>query len=160
MLQNQLEKFFDKNGEYPPGCPRASCTSWFTTENTSSSQMINAAATLANLTSVMPGLGSDFGDPMDATTTPIMDTSLAPKKYYYFGGSVNNRTTASSLTYGTTSSFPCSINTALSPNEVSSYVVGYYSEQASAWVLFGGKNGKPMTINGGTPAQGCVINQS
>ena len=160
IMQNQLETFFDKHGEYPPGCPRTSCTSWFSTENTSSLQMINASATIANLTSVLPRLHSEFGDPMDATTTPIMDTAASAKKYYYFGGGVNNRTSASSLTYASTASFPCSINTALSPGEVSSYVLGYYSEMNNTWVLTGGKKGKPMTITAGTPAQGCVINRS
>lgn len=160
IMQNQLETFFDKNGEYPPGCPRTSCTSWFLTENTSSSQMINATATVANLTSIMPGLHKEFGDPMDTTATPVMDTTTSTKKYYYFGGNVNNRTSASSLAYASTASFPCSINIALSPNEVSSYVLGYYSEESSMWVLIGGKKGKPMTITAGTPAQGCVINQS
>lgn len=160
IIQNQLESFFDKHGEYPPGCPRASCTSWFMTENTSSSQMVNAAATIANLISVMPGLNEEFGDPLDTTTTPMMDALASAKKYYYFGGGVNNRTSASSLAYGATSSFPCSINSALSPDEVSSYVLGYYSEVNSTWVLAGGKKGKPMTITAGTPAQGCIINQS
>lgn len=160
IIQNQLESFFDIHGEYPPGCPRASCTSWFMTENTSSSQMVNAAATIANLISVMPGLNEEFGDPLDTTTTPMMDALASAKKYYYFGGGVNNRTSASSLAYGATSSFPCSINSALSPDEVSSYVLGYYSEVNSTWVLAGGKKGKPMTITAGTPAQGCIINQS
>lgn len=160
MMQNQLEHFFDKNGEYPPGCPRASCTSWFMTENTSSSQMVNAAATIANLISVMPGLNEEFGDPLDTTTIPIMDTTTSARKYYYFGGGVNNRTSASSLAYGSTASFPCSISTSLSPDEVSSYVLGYYSEESNAWVLKGGRKGKPMTVTAGTPAQGCIINQS
>lgn len=160
IMQNQLETFFDKNGEYPPGCPRTSCTSWFLTENTSSSQMMDATATLANLTSVLPGLHNKFGDPLDTTTTPIMDAASSAKKYYYFGGNVNNRTSASSLAYASTASFPCSINTALSPGEVSSYVLGYYSEVNNTWTLTGGKKGKPMTVTAGTPAQGCIINQS
>lgn len=160
MLQNQLEKFFEKNGEYPPGCPRPTCTSWFLTDNTSSSQMINASATLANLTTVMPGLNNKFGDPTDASTTPMMDIATLTKKYYYFGGSVNNTSTASTLTYTATASFPCTIQAALSGGEVSSYVIGYYSELNSAWVLIGGKNGKKMAVTSGTPAQGCVINQS
>ncbi len=160
MLQNQLEKFYEKNGEYPPGCPRASCTSWFLTENTSSSQMINAAATITNLTSVTPDLSNEFGDPIDTSTTPIMDISTSTKKYYYFGGNVNNRASASSLGYTATSSFPCTITIALNPGEVSTYVIGYYSEQDAKWVLSGGKNGKQMTVTAGTPAQGCVINQT
>lgn len=160
MVQNQLEKYFEKNGEYPPGCPRPTCTSWFLTDNTSSSQMINSAATLANLTSVMPGLNSKFGDPTDTSTTPIMDIATSTKKYYYFGGNVNNRATASSLSYTATSSFPCTINIPLSPGEVSSYVVGYYNETNNMWVLNGGKSGKQMAVTAGTPAQGCVINPS
>ncbi|MNR37529.1 hypothetical protein D3C85_1555550 [compost metagenome] len=119
--------------------------------------MINATATMANLTTVLPGLNSEFGDPMDTSTTPMMDITTATKKYYYFGGSVNNSSGSSSLTYSATSSFPCSINIGLSAGEVSSYVIGYYSEQSSAWVLTGGKSGKPMTVTAGTPAQGCVI---
>ncbi len=145
MIQNKLEWYFEKNGEYPPGCPRPTCTSWFLTDNTSSAQMLNSAATLTNIASVIPGINSNFGDPQDPTTTPLMDIATSVKKYYYFGGSV-------------TTSFPCSITITLLPDEVSSYVVGYFDESDSIWVLNGGKSGKQMTVTAGTPAQGCVIN--
>lgn len=158
MVQNKLEWYFEKNGEYPPGCPRPTCTSWFLTDNTSSAQMLNSAATLTNIASVIPGINSGFGDPQDPTTTPLMDIATSAKKYYYFGGSVNNTGGGSSLAYTATASFPCTIDVALSPGEVSSYVVGYFNESDGIWVLGGGKSGKQMTITAGTPAQGCVIN--
>lgn len=159
LFQNELEKYFDKNGEYPPGCPRSSCTSWFLTGNTSSSQMLNSAATLVNITSVLPGTNSNFGDPLDASTTPLMDTTTSIRKYYYFGGNVNNTSSSSSLSYSATASFPCTISTGtLGPDEVSSYVAGFFSESSNSWVLRGGRAGKPMTVTAGTPAQGCVIN--
>lgn len=160
MFQNELEKYFDKNGEYPAGCPRASCTSWFLTGNTSSAQMLNSTATLATITSILPGTSSYFSDPFDASSTPLMDTSTTARKYYYFGGNVNNTANSSSLSYPATSSFPCTINISLNPDEVSSYVVGYYNETTAGWVLRGGRSGKPMTVTAGTPAQGCVINPS
>lgn len=163
LLQNELEKFYEKNGEYPPGCSTssASCGHQIFTDNTSSSQMTNSTATLTNLKSIMPSLNDKFGDPTDTSTTPIMDKATSVKKYFYYGGGVNHTASSSFGVLSTsTSSFPCSINIGLMPGEVSSYVVGYYSEVDSVWVLTGGKNGKQMTITGGTPAQGCVINQS
>jgi prepilin-type N-terminal cleavage/methylation domain-containing protein len=159
LIQNLLEKYYDRNGEYPPGCPSATCTSWFFTQNTSSSQMLNSTATIADIQGVLPGLNNAANDPLNTTTTPLMDISTSTKKYYYFGGTVNNNGSGgSSLSYAATASFPCSVNVALNAGEVGSYVIGYFSEENNAWVLNGGKNGKKMTITAGTPAQGCVIN--
>lgn len=159
LIQNELEKYFDKHGEYPPGCPRSSCTSWFFTDNTSS-PILNSTSTVANIISALPGVRQEFGDPViPVGTPPLMDTNTSVKEYYYFGGAVNNTAgTTSSLSYGATASFPCAINIPLSPGEVSSYVIGYFSEAGGKWVLNGGKKGKQLTITAGTVAQGCVIN--
>jgi hypothetical protein len=154
VLQNELEKFYDANGVYPPGCPITSCTTWFLTDNTSS-PMINGATTLATVRSTLPGLSDKFGDPGASTNaTPIMNIGAAAVEYYYYGGTVDNQASSSSFTYASSSYFPCSIKSTLSPGQAGSYVIGYFSEATQSWVLWGGKHGVPFSVTTG----GCVIN--
>lgn len=154
VLQNELEKFYDANGVYPPGCPNTTCTTWFLTENTASS-MINSATPIATVQTVLPGIPAKFGDPAVASNAnPIVNTASTVAEYYYYGGTVNNRVSGSSYTYNTTTLFPCTIKSALNPGEVGSYVIGYFSEATQAWVLWGGKHGVPLTVTAGS----CIIN--
>jgi prepilin-type N-terminal cleavage/methylation domain-containing protein len=153
VLQNELEKFYDTNGVYPPGCPLASCSTTLLTDNTASA-IINPTTTVTSMKGILPGIPSTFGDPRAASTTPIMDTTTTLKEYFYYGGTVNYRASASSASYGGSASFPCTIQSALNPGDVGSYVIGYYSESTAQWVLASGKHGVPSTVTAG----GCVIN--
>lgn len=156
-FQNELEKFYEQNGTYPPGCPSSTCTTWFLTENTSSS-ILTSTTTLATIRSVLPGVPTTFGDPTAPDNTkPLMDKAASIKQYYYFGGTIDSRSSGSSANYGSSSSMPCSITSTLSPGQTGSYVLGYFSESAGKWVLVGGKHGVPMTITGNA-TDGCVIN--
>lgn len=157
LFMNELEKAYDENGEYPPGCPRTSCTSWFSTENTSTAPLLSST-TIDSLKTILPGMTTDFADPSFKSGSLFVNDAVAENKYFYTGGMVNNRTYASSLSYSTPPPQACTVAVALSPNEVSSYVVGYYSEEASKWVLQGGRSGKPFNISAGAAADGCVIN--
>lgn len=156
-LQAELEKFFEKNGEYPPACPRpsANCTSRFYTDNTSA-PMTYSTSSLADVRAVLPGLANDFGEPGQTSNQPFsVDTRAKAKGYYYLSGAVNNTSSSSSLAVTLSSTlFPCSMRIALGPGDTSSYVVGYYSEKQSKWILKSGKNGKKLTVNSGD----CVIN--
>ncbi|MEO7904266.1 MAG: prepilin-type N-terminal cleavage/methylation domain-containing protein [Candidatus Saccharimonadales bacterium] len=162
-IRGALEKFYEANGTYPPGCPRTTCTSWFFTENTAA-PVITSNTTLATLKQSLPGLPSKLGDPsVPSSTPPIMDAATSTKKYYYFGGTANIRASGTSSTsIAQTSSFPCTIQSSLTANSatsIGSYVIGYFSEEANKWVLYGGKYGTPMAITSGAAADGCVINR-
>ena len=156
-LMSELEKAYDTNGEYPPGCPKTSCTSWFSTENTSTPPILSST-TIDSLKTILPGMTTDFADPNFKSGSLFANDAVSQNKYFYTGGMVNNRTYSSSLSYSTPAPQVCTVAVALSPNEVSSYVVGYYSESTSKWVLQGGRSGKPLYISAGAAADGCVIN--
>lgn len=158
IFQNELEKFYEKNGTYPPGCPDTTCSSWFMTENTSSA-VLNPGTSLATLQSVLPGIPATFGDPRaGSNATPLMNQGLSTVEYIYYGGAIDSRSTGSSTTSGPSTYFPCGLHIALNAGDSSSYVIGYYSESTGKWVLTGGKHGVPITISAGTSDQGCVIN--
>lgn len=159
ILSNELEKFYDRNGEYPPGCPDATCTTWFLTENTSA-PIITPSTNVSTLRTVLPGIRDDFGDPQSpSASTPFMLATSTMKEYYYYGGTVNKRATASTYTYSATPTFPCSITSTLSPSQAGSYVIGYYDEETHSWVLTGGRNGVEMSVTAGYVSDGCVINR-
>jgi type IV pilus assembly protein PilE len=161
IIQTELEKYFDRNQEYPPGCPDASCSAFQLTDNTSSLQVLNSTSTIPDVISLLPGVPLVFGDPSTSDALhPFMNITNATKAYFYYGGTVNNHATATSLAYGSTANFPCAIQSYLEPGAAGSYVIGYYSEVRGQWTLHGGKNGTPMTVTGGSPSNGCVINKS
>jgi type II secretory pathway pseudopilin PulG len=155
-----LEKFYQQKGEYPPGCPDTSCANTMLTTNTSAA-VITPNTTLATITSVLPTVKGNFGDPQSTNKTlPFKQRVVAENKYYYFGGTVNYTGATTSLSYASHANFPCSIQSSLTAGTVGSYVIGYYSEGTSQWVLSGGRNGTPMTITSGLVSDGCVINKS
>lgn len=154
VLQNELEKYYDNNGVYPPGCPTTTCSTWFLTDNTAS-PILNAATPIATLQTTLPGIPAKFGDPAAVSNAnPIVNVNSTAAEYFYYGGTVDNRATSSSASYGGTTFFPCTIQSALNPGSVGSYVIGYFSEATQAWVLWGGKHGVPLTVTAGS----CIIN--
>ncbi|HET8883948.1 MAG TPA: prepilin-type N-terminal cleavage/methylation domain-containing protein [Candidatus Saccharimonadales bacterium] len=147
VFQNELEKFYSENGVYPPGCPDSTCTTSFLTNNTSSSMFV-PSMTITTMKTILPGINVEFGDPLSPTkTTPLMLRSNAQKEYYYFGGTINVNLSASSVSYAANANFPCTVQSALSPGQVGSYVVGYFSEVTNAWVVKAGRHGVPMVVN-------------
>lgn len=156
-LQSQLEKFYDDNGVYPPGCPQSSCASALINNNTSAPTM-NADMTLSALRTLFPKLSDKFGDPSSTgTTLPLFNRGGADRRYYYFGGAVTTGSTGSQ-SYASTTDMPCTIQTSLAANATSSYILGYYSEVDNKWNFFQGKRGTGFTISGSSGA-GCVINK-
>lgn len=153
ILITELEKYYNTVGEYPPGCPDATCPNAMHTTNTSS-VALTSNTTLATLRSVLPGIKDEFGDPQSPDATlPLKNRTIAEKKYYYFGGTVNYTTAAATLDSATTANFPCTIRSSLTPGQVGSYVAGYFNEGTDTWILKGGRGGIPMTVVAGT----CVI---
>ncbi len=154
-----LEKLYTTNGEYPPGCPESTCSYTALTSNTSTSALTSVSL-LTTMQTILPNLRADFGDPLSPSKTqPLRNRTVDEKKYYYYGGTVNYTGSAYSLTFAQDTNFPCSIQSTLAAGTVGSYVVGYYSEETSKWVLTGGRHGTPMTITAGNTSDGCVINK-
>jgi hypothetical protein len=156
ILANELEKFYDKKGEYPKGCPDTTCPNAMHTANTSTATAITPSMTLTTLSTILPGIKDGFGDPQSSNKTlPFKNRTVAEKKYYYFGGTVNYTGATATVSFATHANFPCTIQSSLPAGQVGSYVIGYFDEKAGSWVLEGGRNGVQMTVTAGT----CVINR-
>ncbi len=159
LMQNELEKYYDKHGEYPPGCPASTCTDAPLTANLSTTIDIDSLATITELRTALPGIPNDFGDPRYPGQPPMGVSSSTTRKYFYYGGTVNYTGVSSSLTK--VSPAPaCHVNSGLAAGQVGSYVLGYFSELKNQWVLKAGINGDQMTITSGNAADGCVIIKS
>lgn len=155
ILMNELEKFYDRHGEYPPGCPDTTCTSSMHLTNTSSAALTSTTS-LTTLQSILPDIRDDFGDPQSTNVTmPFKNRTIAETKYYYFGGTVNDTGSGTPVVLDSPAhtNFPCTIRSSLITGQTGSYVVGYFDELANNWTLRGGRNGIPMTVAAGT----CVI---
>ena len=151
-LSHELEKYYDNNGEYPPGCFQVSPCQGVngsnqkngdgTIFNTSSAQL-TASSTTAQLQSLLPGIKSTFGDPVNESSNPFtngMSGSTDAYKYLYAGGIVNKTTSQQSYYISVHNAsgytpFGCSLYYSLQPGQRSSYVVGYYSEVDKKWHL-------------------------
>lgn len=152
ILQNELERFYDNNGTYPPGCPAVSCNDQVFLNNTSASAF-TALSTIATVQAALPKIPSTFHDPNYQNNTHVfIGNGDQVGQYYYFGGAVNNGA-ATSTTYAA-SGVPCTFRADLTGTDASSYVIGYRSEASGSWIFIGGKHGVPLTVTAG----GCIIN--
>lgn len=147
LMQNELEKFYEKNGEYPPGCTN-SCDHWFYVANISTGGvLINESLTLTALQSILPGITSGLGDPKKTGTAIFSIQGGAKERYVYAGGAVNNRTYATYTASHTPSPKLCRFTQNLNAGEVGSYTVGYWSEVEDRWVLKQGQHGVKATLD-------------
>lgn len=162
LFQNELEKYYDKNGVYPPGC-RNNCTSWFFTHNTSTGgTLLNSTITLPTLQTILPGIPSNFAEPKNPDPSlPLLDPAVhypqggASQRYFYFGGMVNNNASSQSSIGNSTpyvSGVSCTFLQTLKAGEVSSYIVGYYSEGKQKWVFKQGNRGVKATLHSSSHA--------
>lgn len=168
-LQHELEKYYQKHGEYPAGCPTTSCTTGDPNVvfNSSSPQTLTSNITIEQLRTVLPGLSKDFGDPLDDGNYPLLDkdgsyASSSSYRYLYFGGLVNASGSTQLYKYRLTGSpfFNCPINVNLEAGQVSSYFIAYYSEQDNPkastpdrdrWHLLMGSQGSRFDFDGAYP---------
>lgn len=140
LLQSQLERYYQKNNEYPGSCTSAlpaSCTAY------SSGVQIQLNQSLANLDSIMPGLDANFGDPLRLSTGSYFN-DLSNPSYYYIGGAY------SSLNSSATFSWPgvsvtCNYTLTLSAGQQSSYILAYYNEADKKVVFVRGQRGIQFT---------------
>lgn len=149
LFRNELEKFYDKNGEYPPGCSN-NCSSWFFTNNTSTGgTILSSTSTNATIKAILPGITSNFYGPQNTSPdTPLASSSILTDRYFYFGGTVNNSaSTSSAISNQTSTPKVCIMTSSLTPGQVGSYVVGYYSEVEDRWILTQGQQGVKATLS-------------
>lgn len=161
-FRSALEKFYDQNGVYPPGCHQTPCAPTAITNNTITSQL-NASASFATAKEALPTLPNGFGDPSTDNSSSLFlswaGAATPTRKYFYFGGGVGTSSWRGSYSRSASSQFPCTLELWVNypTNAASSYVTGYFSESQQKWILFGGKQGNAITL-GGNASDGCTIN--
>lgn len=163
IMQSELEKYFETNGVYPPGC-RGSCSSWFYAENSATNVILNGDATISAIQTVLPGIPKTFSDPKNtAVVTPLALTGAysggASERYFYMGGAVNVRTYTSSISSSTPAvdGTSCTFRQSLDRDQVGSYVLGYYSETSKQWIFKQGNRGVKATLTSTLPdTNACV----
>lgn len=160
-FRSALEKFYDQHGVYPPGCHESPCASTYITNNTIVPQL-NSSTSFTTAKQALPSLPTGFGDPStDNSSSPFLlwsGAATSTRKYFYFGGGVGTSSSMGSTNKSASSQFPCATTIWVNypTNAASSYVTGYFSEAKQKWVLFEGKQGNPITLDG-SAADGCTI---
>lgn len=170
-----LERFYEENGEYPPGCivnvPQ--CSTWpFVASYSETIAHLTSSTTKATMQDVLGVNLSAFGDPRmpnrdDMNAMPLYDRSTPSErirydKYVYFGGAVSP-TEAPPPSGGTAhtgpyvdASFQCNPRLDdynLRPehsNKVSTYIFAYFSEVEKKWIIHRGDHGVDV-IDGCNP---------
>lgn len=140
LLQSQLERYYQKNNEYPGSCPSAlpaSCTSY------SSGVQIQLNQSLANLDSIMPGLDVNFGDPLRLSSGSYFN-DLSNPSYYYIGGLYSNVNSSVTFSWPGTS-VTCNYSLTLAAGQQSSYIIAYYNELNKKPVFLKGQRGVQFT---------------
>lgn len=140
LLQSQLERYYQKNNEYPGSCTStlpASCTAY------SSGVQIQLNQSLANLDSIMPGLDVNFGDPLRSSSGSYFN-DLSNPSYYYIGGTYSSMNGSVTFNWPGTS-VTCTYTLTLSAGQQSSYILAYYDESDKKPIFLRGQRGVQFT---------------
>lgn len=143
-LANELEKYYERYGEYPRTCTNA----WGSICSSGSELLI--ADSLAKAKETLPGLRDDFGDPRYKSGQFISGTVEADSNaYYYLGGLINGSGSAATGTLTATymkrtgmADMNCRFTYKdLQPGKSTAYIIGYYSESDNVFKLYSGAKG-------------------
>lgn len=165
LFRAELEKYYDRNGEYPSDVRFASIAGTAPTSYIASSGItVGPTTTPAQLRTVAASVPDDFGDPKRTTSMFSPQTVAASGsdvRYFYIGG-INFRTSttySASATFTMKSgSFTCAYSVAGTPNDSGSYIVGHYSETDDKMVFLRGNQGNPIDWNTGNNASCALAN--
>lgn len=158
-LVSSLEKYYDKNGEYPTGCSKyplaqkGSCGS-LNMPITANTNVIAADTTLTTLKQIFPQLPNDFGDPQQSTAGyPFGLTFGSTSPHYVYMGQYDSNT-ASGVTASViniSSEINCSTGDAYEFTPAgalpksTTFVLAYFSESDQKWYIYQGKRGYELT---------------
>ena len=157
-FQTALEKYYDKNGEYPTDSTSAQYLNPSWDQYPNSGQRIGNTTTLTQLRTIAPNLDNNFGDPLRPKTSSqnayFQSYTAYGAGYFYLGGWSAK---ADGYAYQYTAKFwtsdpaaaaySCSYKTTGYKDQTMTYIIGYYSEQKDAWVLKRGQQGKLFEWN-------------
>lgn len=149
-LANELEKYYERNGEYPRTCSNSS----------SYCPMASAflyTTSLSATQAILSGIPNNFKDPLYTSGRFISyEIGSNDHAYFYFGGVVNTSTdTLTKLdtdvislanANGNPSSISCKYTAANIPvGKNTTYLVGYYSEYDARFKIYSGGKGVQFT---------------
>lgn len=189
ILSNALEKYYERNGEYPPSCLSGEfntstnrCKAIAYRLFSTAGKPINGDTSNTDLNTILPGIDASVRDPIHTRTSGkytqntfgdnelnnIINTSFT---YLYQGGAYTEPTSNGSSWSSGINREPFAIHGALcqihmpigadsSSGQVTSYVLAYYSEVQEKMILISGKNGnQPSLTSLGTPDK-CVLKKA
>ncbi len=167
IFVDEMEKYYEKNGEYPTGCSsysyaaRASCT--VATQATSTEYIYNSS-TVAQVKTILPGIPANFGDPRGTTNLPFSSSSGTTKYYAYKGQYDLPASYASNTFTSTLADISCGsavgyqLDKTDPAKKSTSFAVAYLSEVDSKWRVYQGKNGVDLvSISSGTRLRGSTL---
>ncbi len=166
IFVSEMEKYYDKNGEYPSGCSdygyaaRANCTD---IPQAISSEYIYTDSTVANTKQILPNIPDSFGDPKGNNNLPFKYYG-ASSLYYAFKGQYDLTDSYGGSSYSTyVWNIDCSPGVsnsnmrqlvAKTPQSARStaFMIAYFSEVDGKWYVYQGKRGADI-INNSTGAR-------
>lgn len=171
LVGSYLETYFEKNGSYPAGCGGSTCeeTAWYGFQ---APDIISAYTTSSQLATILSHPSLKVADPIAPNPQlPFVGPSYVISNdtpgYIYRGGQSilpsyvgNINQGINRLTEKGSSNFcVLSVRLASSPigKDISSYVLGYYSESNHSWQLYMGKYGSRVAIESGATPGFCNI---
>jgi Tfp pilus assembly protein PilE len=167
ILGNLLERYYDKNGQYPPACGSPTCSSGSSLWAYSAPDTISVSSTLAQMSTIFGQTVSTIDPQLSGSQTPIIGqwytTSNAPG-YIYRGGQTNTPPNSSAVTIylikliESGSSRQCTVNVTIngtSGTDTAGYVLTYYAESTKTWNVYFGKHGAKPFIDPSSTAGFC-----
>ena len=178
-LVSLLEKYYDKNGEYPTGCsefPKSQATYCQKNYNatTADPNILAADTTVTALQQLFPSLPNDFGDPQRSNAAyPFGQSNNGFSYHYYYLGQLDSTTTSGSgAALMTSTTWGDGVNCSGGGNQVyiytpvgalpksTTFVLGYWSESDQKWYFYQGKHGYELSTDtgGANKARGTTVN--
>lgn len=165
LFRTEMEKYYDRNGEYPSdvrfsGVASASPSTYIA----SGGVTIGPTTTHNQIRTVAPSVSDDFGDPRRTTNlfSPLTVAASGSDLQYFYIGGINFRTattySASATFVMKSGSFTCTYSVAGTPNDSGSYIVGYYSEASDKMTFLRGNQGNPINWNTGSISSCALSN--
>lgn len=156
ILKNELDKYYEKNGNYPIGCDTSYTHTCADQASTYASMfpgstippLVGSSTTTADLQAILPGIPDDFGDPKQKSDTPInqiASTVINPYSYVLLSQDTMSWSTSMFLGTSPTTFISCDTNEyqydyagVYRGDRPHDYILAYYSEMQAKWIFING----------------------
>lgn len=164
-LSNALERYYDKNGQYPAGCTLNGSCEGSTGLVTYPNDNINPSTTAAQLSTILDTDLSKIKDPRSASSNPFTEHKYPVRNYgySYHGGAVlaPSSNTVSGLANNYWFDDMCTYNFRLDRSgydtDVQTYILLYRSETENVTYVKAGEHGNLPTLPSGSTNSTCKL---